>query len=695
MAIAIIPIWKEAPFIRLLIPFIMGIMLQWYFQLPYQSYWIILTICITGIFLFGHINAFKRYRYYWLAGLYINVLLFNCGGLFTYYSNAGHQLNRNNASRYHNAAIIVTLEEPLSEKARSFKANAAINYFCKSDSLLRSNERIILYFEKDSCLNKISFNSRLIFRKPLTAIRNTGNPGAFNYEHYCALQGIYRQVYLKKNDYNILPAGDKKIFRKFLFSSLQRIVAVMQKYIPGEKEAGLAEALLIGYKDDLDKSLVKSYSNTGVVHIIAISGLHVGLIYWMLNLLLYPLGKRRGMRWLRAILVISGLWLFGFLAGGSASVLRSTLMFTFIVTGENVGRKTGIYNSLAASAFLLLCYNPLWLWDAGFLLSYIAVLSIVVFMKRVYNWIFIGNKLLDTVWKMVAISASAQILTTPLSIFLFHQFPIYFLITNLVAVPLSSLILIAELVLCAGAYFPLLAKAAGCAVYWLISIMNGFVKHINGLPFSTWDQLQFSVTQVILIYTIISATACWLFWKKTSALIVALVSCACVMATRSVAIVQARHQRKLIVYNVPHHLSIDLLYANSYCFIGDKEMVENTLLRDLYLKPAHCLYRVDKPSRKQVMAEGNSFYFSNKRILIIDKPLVGNYSSNCVADIVVFSGNPDISIRYLIGIVSFKHLVFDGSNSLWKVKQWQKDCKKYGVSCYSVLENGAFILNMN
>ena len=696
MAFPTIPIWKEAPFIRLLIPFIGGIMVQWYFEWPCLLYWSIITISIAFTFLFSFINAFVRYRYYWVAGVFINLLLFNCGTLFTYYGDNRHQQNRSNDLLKHNSTLVVTLDEPLSEKTNSFKANAVIKFICRNDSLIKSSERIIVYFEKDSSFKEIHYNSRLVFSKPLLPIGYNGNPGAFNYQRYCALQGIYYQAYLKKRDFIVLPEKKEKLFNRYLFSSRQRIVDIIRKYVRGKKEAGLAEALLIGYKDDLDKILVQSYSNTGVVHIIAISGLHVGLIYWILNLLLYLLGRKRGMRWLKAALVIGGLWMFGFLAGGSASVLRSALMFTFIVTGENIGKKSGIYNSLAASAFLLLCYNPFWLWDAGFLLSYTAVLSIVIFMKRIYHWFFIQNKLLDLVWKMIAISVSAQILTTPLSIFLFHQFPNYFLVTNLVVVPLSSLILIAELILCAGYWIPLVANAVGWAVSWLITLMNGFVEHISLMPFSTLEGLQLSVAEVIIIYLAIVATSCWMFWKNRRSLIIAMIFLMCLVITRTASTVKALNQRLLIVYNIPHHRATELLYSNSSYFIGDKEINENILLRNLYLKPAHTFYRVNRSPELPIRITGNRVYFCNKRILFVDGRVpAATDSSRCIADIVIISGNPDIYMEQLFQIVNCNQFVFDSSNPPWKIKRWRSECEKYGISCYSVAENGAFILNMN
>src|SRR5678815_5428568 len=242
----------------------------------------------------------------------------------------------------------------------------------------------------------------------------------------------------------------------------------------------------------------RSYSNTGVVHVIAISGLHLGLIYWLLAWLFKPLQKRK-FRWLRPIFILTGLWLFSLLAGAQPSVLRSAVMFTCFVLGDALDKRSSIFNSLALSALLLLCINPFWLWDVGFQLSYAAVLSIVIFMQPIYHWFYIKNKLLDLIWKLNAVTIAAQILTVPIGIYHFHQFPLNFLFTNFLAVPLSSLIILDEILLCIISFIPPVTALIGKSVSWLIWMMNTYIERIEMLPFSLWDGLQISIPQSILL----------------------------------------------------------------------------------------------------------------------------------------------------------------------------------------------------
>ena len=349
------------------------------------------------------------------------------------------------------------------------------------------------------------YGNIISFNKPLQPIKNfmPPGPGSFDYRRYCAFAGIHFQVFLRPGEFTVLPETHSSPLQALLIHTREKIISIIQKYIPGKKEQGLAEALLIGYKDDLDKSVLQSYSNTGVVHVIAISGLHLGLIYALLKAICLPIARLKKGRWIEPLVVLSGLWLFSLLAGGAPSVLRSAVMFSFIVLGKSISREASIYNNLAASAFALLCYHPYWLWDVGFQLSYAALTGIVIFMKPVYRLLVFKNKMADAAWKLNAVTIAAQWLTLPLILFYFRQFPNLFLLTNFIAVPLSSIILIGELLLCAVSWLDPVATATGWALHWMIWLMNASIERLEKIPFSTWNDLSISLPQTILLYAII------------------------------------------------------------------------------------------------------------------------------------------------------------------------------------------------
>ncbi len=692
-----IPIWKEAPFVRLLSPLIAGILIQWQFDIFPVIYRLLISLCLALIVGFSFISSFSQFKNYWWSGIAITILFIAIGGAITYLQDTRHF--ENSVSRLPKLpyTFVAVLSEPLTEKDNSFKTVVSISHIFNDGSIHDVQGNVIIYFQKGSSLRNLSYNSRIYFNKKLQPVSNSGNPGAFDYQRYCAFQQIFHQVYLKAGEYFVLPDATDQRFIKLLYFTRQKIVDILRQFINGEKEAGLAEALLIGYKEDLDKGLVQSYSNTGVVHIIAISGLHLGLIYWLLNLLLLPLNSKQRSRWVKAILVITGLWAFSFLAGGAASVCRSAVMFTFIVLGENIGRKTNIYNSLAGSAFLLLCFNPFWLWDAGFQLSYIAVLSIVMFMKPVYNWFYIKNKLLDNIWKMAAITISAQVLTTPISLFHFHQFPNYFLITNLFAVPLSSLIVLGEVVLCAIACVPYLAKPAGALISWLINIMNRFVEHMGSMPFAVTDQLQLSSVQLVLLYLLIFCTWAWILQKNKRLLIFILAGIGCFIGLKNFAILSARSQCKLVVYNVPRHQAIDFAFGRHCLFLSDSALQNNESLQNFHLKNARIKFRFTDITRS--LSTDNSFKFftaGNKTILALNGSTRQlGVQSKMYADLIIISGNTDISTAILEQLTDCRNIVFDSSCPVWKINKIKAEAESTGFSIHPVSEKGAFILNLN
>lgn len=380
------------------------------------------------------------------------------------------------------------------------------------DSIFTPSADLLLYIKKDSDALIPSFGDRIAFRKKPERIKNFIEGSSFDYQRYCALKNIHYQVFINPSEIICLNRNKTNSINEFLFATQDWIVAILQRYIQGRKECGLAEALLIGYKNDLDRSLIQSYSNTGVVHVVAISGLHLGLIYAILNMLCKPFKRKM----LRPAIVLTGLWLFSLLAGSSPSVLRSAVMFTSIIVGEAVTRKSSVINNLSVSAFLLLCYDPYWLWDLGFVLSYSALLSIVLFMKPLYHTYISSNRIIDSVWKLNAVTVSAQILTLPVLLYSFGQFPNLFIVTNFLAIPLSGIILIGEIVLCASYFIEPIAMAVGYILTNLIKLMNAIVEYLDRLPYSTTANIHINMLQVVLLYVFIAFASQWTFAKHKS-----------------------------------------------------------------------------------------------------------------------------------------------------------------------------------
>jgi competence protein ComEC len=682
-----VPIWRRAPFIRLLAALTAGILLQWNLDLKLM---VLVTafgcsVLTTAIYFFLTVTAQYRFRLW--AGFSIQAMVALAGALLLW----GKDI-RNNAKWFghvyrDSSLVVMTISEPPVEKANSWKALALVEAVGSAGSVHPALGQVIIYFKKDSVRPPI-YGSRIAFKKPLQEIRSSGNPGSFDYRRYCHFKGITHQVYLTPSDLLALPGGKKDAVQELVFLSRDALVNGLQQYIPGKKEQGLAEALLIGYKEDLDKELVQAYADTGVVHVIAISGLHLGLVYGILIMLTRPLKGR--LPWIRALIIVVSLWAFSLLAGAQPSVLRSAVMFTCMAAAEAIGRKSSIYNTLALSAFVLLCYNPYWLWDAGFQLSYSAVISIVLFFRPVYNWVEFQHSWIDAVWKLNAVTLSAQLLTLPVSLYHFHQFPLLFLFTNLVAVPLSGILLFGEIILCLMLFWEDGARALGWLLGWGIRLMNHYVEWFNNVSYSVWEGLQVSFAQTVLLTMFILAVGYWLKEKHKPAFIAAMLCLLAFVTIRSVSFIDVKQQGKMIVYNIPKFRSIDLLEGRRCIYLGDTAVLNDRALFSFHLESSRVLHRVKEDS---AVSRTGIFEWQGLRILIANPSLRPRASPEKTGiDLLVLGGKPRTSISDYTSSFRIGRVVLDGSVPPWKAQKWKSECDSLRIPCHDVAVKGAFVL---
>ncbi|WP_255156521.1 ComEC/Rec2 family competence protein [Ferruginibacter sp. HRS2-29] len=693
----VIPFWKTAPFIRLLLPLIAGILVQWYARCSLSSIMISCSFFCAAIAVFHYLPLSVRYKFRKLQGLLLHGVIMSIALFIGRQKDGRHQLHWYGNAYRDSVSLIVTINEPPVQKARSLKAEAIVEQLISGDTMQTASGKMILYFLSDSSAPVIAYGDRIIFSKPLQVIKNSGNPGAFDYRRYAGFQQLYHTVYLRKNDYRVLSKNNQPVFQQWLFAARDHIIFTLQKHLPEKGNVqGIAEALLIGYKADLDKDLVQAYSNAGVVHIIAISGLHLGLIYILLVWLLdrAPLIKRSKL--LKVMLVLLFLWLFSLLTGASASVLRSAVMFTCIIIGKNYFRQASIYNSLAASAFLLLCYDPFFLWDVGFQLSYLAVYGIVWLQKPIYHAWYIKNKWLSKIWEMAAVTIAAQLITFPACLFYFHQFPNLFLLTNLVAVPLSTLILFIEIILVTFSRIPLLATITARLTEWLIQLMNYLITKSIAIPYSVTDNIFSTALTTYLLYgVVLLCCAGWL--NKNKKLLMGSMICLVAMtAVYSAADIAAQKQQKVIIYNVPKCQAIDLVQGMDYHFIGDSMLSKDGQLQNFHLKPGRVLFHLKNRMNnwRQASHYKNLWQCGKSSILIVDSPLSFAPLENRIPiDILLISKNPRLKIPGITNAFRPSVVVFDGSNSLWKITQWKRECEQLLLRNFSVADEGAFILD--
>ncbi len=686
-------VWKQLPLLRVLIPVVLGIVVGFYSSIPIFHLYLAASVLVGCSTLFYVLPRYIKFSFRWVQGLFLQLVFLVAGCIMVYHQDVRNLPSWVGKHYEPGDPLLVRLQEPLVSKPRTYKARCRIVAVKHNSHWQAITGSLLIYIKKDSTLPDLRFGSELVINKQLRPITNSGNPGSFDYRQYCAFQGIFHQVFLDRGEYRITPAGTPEPFRKWLFEVRDAVIAQIRALIPGTREQGVAEALLIGYRDDLDKGLLQAYSNTGVVHIIAISGLHLGLIYAILVWLFRPFLRRRWISWAKPVIIIIVLWTFSLLAGGSPSILRAAIMFTSVVVGQLVNRKASTYNALVVSAVLMLCYNPYTLWDVGFQLSYAAVLSILVFNKSIYNFFYFQNKLLDNVWKLNAVTISAQVLTFPIILFYFQQFPVYCLVTNLVAVPLSGWILFGELALLISVkVFPMIAPVLGKACALMLTFLNGFIEWMDALPFAVWSPLKLNVGQCLLLTLFFASAGYALMRKSRSSRLTAIAAALAFVALRSQDIAFYQNQQKLIIYNIPQHTGIDFIMGKSFWSFTDSSLARDRFLENFHLKPSRVLHRVLPEAELQGMVTLYPFFmFGGKRILLVDQSFHFTSPRKLNVDLIVLAKNARVQIPELMQHFNCRQFVLDGSNSLWKINRWKRDCDSLHLRHHSTPEKGAFV----
>ena len=441
-----------------------------------------------------------------LSGFLLNLLLAGTGCQLLIVNQDDPLMARGGSDRIQN--LIVEVRSPPVHKNGGISCLVSIRWRVVKRRCLSEREQLMVCFRDTVTAAEWQPGCLRLLRVKLSPVRNPGvksqsHAGTFDYVAWCSRRHIHARAFISSENGCLLSSPRSFDLQSTLSGLQETIRLICRRYIPDVRQGGLLEALLIGYTRDLDPEVLKSYSDAGVVHIIAISGLHLALIGGLLQLLLLRLGPGPGVRLFRLLSLLTIVWAYSLLTGASPSVLRSAVMFSFVLLAKHFALQAPVCNALAASAFLLVCSDPYRLWDTGFQLSYSAVLSLVLFAAPVRQWITLSNKWLVALWTAASVSIAAQVLTTPISIWYFHRFPFYFLLSNLVAVPLSSGILLGGIALVIFSGIPPVAEMLGLLLDAALRLMNAFIACTNRLPGAAVTSIQIHPLQVILCYSML------------------------------------------------------------------------------------------------------------------------------------------------------------------------------------------------
>lgn len=669
MSVTAPPFWHQAPFTRLLFPVVTGIVTCYYLlhgiftnaQINNTVY-VAAGLSIAGLLGTTQLSNFKKYRYYFIQGVFLQIVFASLGiAVMQKTLQTRDQETALLAACKNGTIYIMRIIEPLQLKNKTYKTVAIIESIGTAQHEIKTNIKIIVHVAVDSSsvgvplLTAGSYMATTIRPNP---VPDTHNPGGFNYKLWLFRNEITHQLYLAKGTWTLLPTKKSKQYLQVL---QQKISKRLQINITGKQEKAVAAALLIGYKQDIDSDLMKAYSNTGVIHVIAISGLHLGLIYGLLLSIFNWILNSTIKKWTAPPTILLVLWIFALLTGAGPSIVRAAVMFSFIVIASIVKQNSSILNALAASAFFLLLLHPFYLWDIGFQLSYAAVLSIVLYQKNIFDSLYFKYKWIQACWQLNALTLSAQILTLPLVVYHFHQFPNYFLLSNFIVVPLSSIILYGCLFILPFGTIAYLGKALSVVTSLLISSMNWIIQKMNALPFATTSNLHINTAEVLLFFIIIVSVTLFIQSQKNKWCFYGLTALLLGCSIHNFNSIQEKSLTSLTVWFVPKTSKVTIRYG---------QLKETTL------------------------PNGNSaFTIGHTRFLYIGQVPALKDSSISISkvDILIVGNLPKSPLALLAKQFKGALYVFDSSIPLWKIESWKKEAEDLHLRHHFVSQQGAFV----
>lgn len=697
---------RQVPFFKLLIPFVLGIILSLNFSGYLSGITLIIVMAICPALVIWGTLVSDKWHLRWVFGLITTLVLTFAGFIITKSYLGSTTLT----SELEQNALVKILEPP-DYRTSSYRAVAKV-LTVKTDGVwVSKNEKVMLYFSSsDSLLGEQKYGSILTINASFNPPPEPLNPHQFNHRQYLERKQIYQTAYIAPEKWMFLQ-NQPSIAKRLALDLRDKLLTLYKNAGIEGKNLAVLSALTMGYKNLLDQETRKVFSASGAMHILAVSGLHVGIFFTTLSGLLFFLSRTKRGKLLKSIILIAFLWGFAFFTGLSPSVVRASLMFSLVIVGVSLSRTTNVYNTLSASAFIILVFNPMLIIDIGFQLSYCAVLSIVFFYPHIYNLIFIKNRLINRVWMLIAVSIAAQIGTFPLSLYYFSQFPNYFLLANLYAIPLAFLILYAAIGLIMLSPIPIVFKGFAWLLDVLLTVLNYLTKYTESLPYSTSTALAITPAQLLLLCTSIVLIALFIHSKKQYLLLISLPGLMAffglnlityfetynkseflVFANRSASLMAYRHKGQLLLFS-NDTTAVNLHDKYSFALQG--------YINKNRIKPHRIISeRLANESSKEIhhnnlaIKQNDLGYWIevNHKIMLIPMAKTFPYADKkqtLTLDFILLNADSP-KIDDVLAILTPNTLVVDQTVSPWEIERISKIVLQKGIRLHEIGQQGAF-----
>lgn len=674
--------WNEMPALRLLLPYSTGIL--FFHQCCLQEYhpvilhWSPAFILLAMIYLIAYSrwrNISLIYKWRWVTGVTI-MTLFGVLGLARSAWFAPPVVSWQQQLAVHH---VIVADEPV------LRNNSWLVLAETAQDSTGTKQKVLLTLQTTTAQSPPVYGDELLVISRFAEFASPRNPATFNYKVWNARRQVYWQGLVKPHHWCILQHHAGSAWWCAIHQIRQYFLKRIESVVPSANERAVATAMLLGYRDFMTAEVMDAYASSGVMHVLSVSGLHVGIVFMTLELFLKKMDRRRKTRILKAGLVISVLLCYACITGLSPSVLRAVSMFSLVIVARAKRAHANTYNVLAASCLALLLYQPNLLYDVGFQLSYLAVAGIFVLHPMLYRMLPIRNKWLDKIWSLTAVALAAQLVTAPLSCYYFHRFPNYFLLSNLLIIPASDVLLMGGMLLFALSAIPGLFYPCGWLFNGFLIWLNKAVFAIEQLPLAQTSGMVLTVSECALIYASIflligffkTRNKPWCWWAL-----------GCFFIFSSIFFRNRIHQRQkeqLVIFSLPGRTLIALQQGDDAICIADtswQALVPKMRTQTWPHWWSQGVHHLKTPVSSNhtlmmhAMPFGSVMIGHHFTIAVANQPLP-RWDSVAMApfqvDVLVVSHRPKTTLKRWLQIFQPKLVVTDGSNPGWYVQQMMKE----------------------
>lgn len=696
-------VWNKFPFLRFLLAFMAGILLGIHSGLEGHF---LKSVFLISVFIYLALWKLGGKRYFNclqpLPGLLMLELLFIFGFLHLRHFEESHfpskLLDKEGKMAYYAAIALENTEI----RSKTNKTLVHVYQILEDGTWEPARGKVLLYQMADTGLQPFLAGDKILVRGSPQSVPAPANPGEFNYQQYLAHQQIYLQHFLYQPD-DVLKTGFEQSFHRYAWAFRQKCREILEESIPGKQELVIAQALVLGVKDELDNELKQTYAATGAMHILAVSGLHVGIVYAVLIALFGKLRTFKTGRWLFAATCLFILWAYAFITGFSPSVVRAVTMFSlFLIAGASV-RQSNIYNTLAIAAFALLSYNPYSILAVGFQLSFLAVLGIVYFQPKMYRLFKFDFWVADKIWALTCVSIAAQLGTLPLGLYYFHQFPTYFLVANVFVIPAAFAILSLGLAILLFSFVPVVASFLGFLLGQLIFWMNKGLFWLEAAPFSIIDRIFLDHMQVVFLFAAIFSLAAFFYFKKFAYLILVFLAVLSFSGIQIKRDHEIKMQRKVVFYSLGNAAATEFILGRTSELRMDSAAFANESNIGYSIQPARLQMGLGRELQKFssqsdfAIEEKPGFtiaIFQGKKILFLNKPTDDDYHEKIEVDYLVIGNNAVYNLQEILPTFHFQTLIIDNGNKKYLAERLRNEADSLNLNYHSIPHDGAFTINL-